>query len=99
MVEITILENTTNIKTNDINIFIDGDFELKKEGVKAPEVSVIANSQSNNAQTETSENQPKSSQLIKNETSVARTTDADKELNNKIGLLYSVMNEKSQTKH
>ena len=46
MVEITILENSTNIKTNDINIFIDGDFELKKEGANLPEIRVIANNQS-----------------------------------------------------
>ncbi len=31
MVEIVILENATNIKTNDINIFIEGNFELKKK--------------------------------------------------------------------
>ena len=45
MVEIVILENATNIKTNDIEIYIEGSFEIKKEGAKAPIISVIANSQ------------------------------------------------------
>ena len=45
MVEIIILDNLTKIKTNDLDIFIEGDFELKKEGAKAPTVSVIGYNQ------------------------------------------------------
>ena len=45
MVEIIINENLTNIKTNDIDIYIEGSFEIKKEGAEAPIVNVIANKQ------------------------------------------------------
>ena len=45
MIEITILDNLTRITTNDLNIFIEGGFEIKKEGAKAPTVNVIAENQ------------------------------------------------------
>lgn len=45
MVEIIINDNITKIKTNDLQISIEGAFELKKEGAEAPEVNVIANNQ------------------------------------------------------
>ena len=43
MIEILINNNTTNIKTQDIDIFIEGSFEIKKEGAEAPIINVIAN--------------------------------------------------------
>ena len=45
MVEILINDNVTNIKTNDINIFINGDFEITKKGAEAPAINVIADKQ------------------------------------------------------
>ena len=45
MVEIVINNNISKIKTNDINIYIEGSFEIKKEGAEAPVVNVIANKQ------------------------------------------------------
>lgn len=45
MVEILINDNISNIKTNDINIFINGDFEITKKGAEAPIINVIANKQ------------------------------------------------------
>ena len=43
--EIVINNNISKIKTNDINIYIEGSFEIKKEGAEAPVVNVIANKQ------------------------------------------------------
>lgn len=43
MIEIVINDNVTNIKTNDIEVYIEGSFEIKKEGAEAPVVNVIAN--------------------------------------------------------
>ena len=45
MIEIVINENVTNIKTDDIEVYIEGSFEIKKEGAEAPIVNVIANKQ------------------------------------------------------
>jgi len=45
MIEVTIIDSKTKIKTDDINIFIDGGFELKKEGAKAPTLNVIGYTQ------------------------------------------------------
>lgn len=45
MVEITINENLTRISTNDLNVLIEGDFEIKKKGAEAPVVNVIATNQ------------------------------------------------------
>ena len=45
MIQITINANQTNIKTNELEVNIEGSFELKKEGDNAPIISVIANSQ------------------------------------------------------
>lgn len=45
MIEILIDNNVANVKTNDISIFIEGSFELKKEGAEAPIINVIANKQ------------------------------------------------------
>jgi hypothetical protein len=45
MVEILIIDNQTIIKTNDIKINIEGSFEIKKEGAKAPTINVIGYSQ------------------------------------------------------
>ncbi len=45
MIEIVINNNITNIKTNDIEVYIEGSFEIKKEGAEAPIVNVIANKQ------------------------------------------------------
>lgn len=41
MIEIQIIDNKTSIKTDDIQIFIEGSFELKKVGAEAPVISVI----------------------------------------------------------
>ena len=38
-------DNQTKIETNDLNIYIEGDFELKKEGTEVPTISVIADKQ------------------------------------------------------
>ena len=45
MIEIVINDNVTNIKTDDIEVYIEGPFEIKKEGAQAPIVNVIANKQ------------------------------------------------------
>lgn len=45
MLEILINDNVTNIKANDINIFINGDFEITKKGAEAPVINVIADKQ------------------------------------------------------
>lgn len=45
MIEIIINGNISKIKTNDIDIYIEGSFEIKKEGAEAPIVNVIANKQ------------------------------------------------------
>lgn len=45
MVEITILDNQTKIKTNDMEVYIEGSFEIKKKGAEAPVVNVIAETQ------------------------------------------------------
>lgn len=45
MIEIVINNNITNIKTDDIEVYIEGSFEIKKEGAEAPIVNVIANKQ------------------------------------------------------
>ena len=45
MVEIVVNSNQTVVKTNDIEIHIEGSFELKKEGAEAPIINVIANKQ------------------------------------------------------
>ena len=45
MIEIVINDNVTNIKANDIEVYIEGSFEIKKEGAEAPIVNVIANKQ------------------------------------------------------
>lgn len=36
MVEIVIIDNQTRIKIGDIEIFISGDFEIKKKGTEVP---------------------------------------------------------------
>lgn len=43
MVQITIIDNQANIKTEDIQIYLEGDFEIKKKGAEAPTINVIAN--------------------------------------------------------
>lgn len=45
MIEIIIDGNLTKIKTNDIDVYIEGSFEIKKEGAEAPVVNVIASKQ------------------------------------------------------
>lgn len=45
VIEIIILDNRTKIKTNDIEIFIEGNFEIKKNGAEAPIISEINNQQ------------------------------------------------------
>lgn len=45
MIEITILDGHTKIETNDLNMYIEGDFELKKEGTEVPTINVIAGNQ------------------------------------------------------
>lgn len=42
MVEIIINDNVTSIKTNDMQIFIEGSFEIKKKGAEAPIISVAS---------------------------------------------------------
>lgn len=42
MIQIIINEKLTNIKTNDIEILIEGKFELKKEGAEAPKIKIIS---------------------------------------------------------
>ena len=45
MIEITIIENKTTIKTNDIEFFIEGDFEIIKKGAEAPRIMMTASNQ------------------------------------------------------
>jgi len=42
MIQITIMDNQTNIKTNDLEINIEGSLEIKKEGDKAPIIKVVS---------------------------------------------------------
>ena len=42
MVEIIINDNITSIKTNDIQVIIEGDFQIKKEGAEAPVINVAS---------------------------------------------------------
>lgn len=42
MVEIIINENLTNIKTNDVTVFVEGSINIKKEGAEAPVINVIS---------------------------------------------------------
>lgn len=42
MVEIIINENLTSIKTNDLTVFVEGSFNIKKEGAEAPVINVIS---------------------------------------------------------
>lgn len=41
MVQITIIDNRVDIKTEDIDICFEGDFEIKKQGAEAPVIKVI----------------------------------------------------------
>lgn len=41
MIEITIIDNQTNIKTNDLQIHIEGNFEIKKSA-EAPIINVVS---------------------------------------------------------
>ena len=45
MVEIVFNDNITSIKTSDLQIYVEGSLEIKKEGAEAPIIKVIANSQ------------------------------------------------------
>lgn len=45
MIEILIINNQTKIKTNDIEVKIEGGFEIKKKGAEAPIINVIAENQ------------------------------------------------------
>lgn len=42
MIEVIINDNLTKIKTNNIEIYIRGSFEIKKEGAEAPVINEIA---------------------------------------------------------
>lgn len=42
MVEIIINDNIASIKTNDIQVTIEGSFEIKKEGAEAPTINVAS---------------------------------------------------------
>jgi len=42
MVEIIIINNQTNIKTKDLQINIEGSFEIKKEGDNAPTIKLVS---------------------------------------------------------
>ncbi len=42
MVQIIIIDNQTKIKTNDLEIHIEGGFEIKKEGAEAPIINVAS---------------------------------------------------------
>lgn len=42
MVEIIINDNQTVVKTNDLEVRIEGKFELKKEGAEAPIINVAS---------------------------------------------------------
>lgn len=45
MIEILINDNLTKIKTNDLQVIIDGDYEIKKIGAEAPIINVINSQQ------------------------------------------------------
>lgn len=45
MVQITIIDNHTKIETNNLHVYIEGGFEIKKRGAEAPVVNVIAEMQ------------------------------------------------------
>ncbi len=45
MIEILIIDNQTIIKTENLKINIEGGFEIKKEGAKAPTINVIGYNQ------------------------------------------------------
>ncbi len=42
MIQIIIMDNQTKIQTNDVQLFIEGSFEIKKEGDKAPMIKVVS---------------------------------------------------------
>lgn len=42
MIEIIINDNITKMKTNDLQIYIEGSFEIKKEGAEAPVINVAS---------------------------------------------------------
>lgn len=42
MAEIIINDNITSIKTNDLQVLIEGSFEIKKEGAEAPIINVAS---------------------------------------------------------
>lgn len=42
MVEIIIINNQTKIKTKDLQINIEGGFEIKKEGDNAPTIKLVS---------------------------------------------------------
>lgn len=42
MVQIIINDEKTNIKTNDLEINLEGRFEIKKEGAEAPVINVAS---------------------------------------------------------
>ena len=45
MIEITIIGNNTKFKTNDLELYIEGDFEIKKIGTEVPIIKVIEDNQ------------------------------------------------------
>lgn len=42
MVQIIIDDNQTKIKTNELEIYIEGSFQIKKEGAEAPIINVAS---------------------------------------------------------
>lgn len=42
MIEIIIIDNVATIKTNDIQIIVEGNFQIKKEGAEAPVINVAS---------------------------------------------------------
>lgn len=42
MIEIIINDNITSIKTNNMNVIIEGSFQIKKEGAEAPIINVAS---------------------------------------------------------
>lgn len=42
MIQILINDNITNIKTNELEINIEGNFQIKKEGAEAPIINVAS---------------------------------------------------------
>lgn len=42
MIRIVIIDNKTKIQTNDLEIYIEGSFEIKKKGAEAPEINVAS---------------------------------------------------------